>query len=47
MGVVTRLRSLTRDEGELYECRDCGVKFDRDPETCPTCNSAEIAHYEL
>ena len=47
MGVVTRLRTIVRDEGGLYECRNCGEKFERDPETCSTCGSTEIAHYEF
>ncbi|WP_170972327.1 hypothetical protein [Natronorubrum halophilum] len=47
MGVVTRLRLLVGDDGELYECRNCGGKFDHDCEACPTCGSSEIAHYEF
>ncbi|WP_339103191.1 hypothetical protein [Haloterrigena salinisoli] len=47
MGVVTTLRRLVGDEGELYECRNCGEKFDRELETCSTCGSTEIAHYEF
>ncbi|SDJ63553.1 hypothetical protein SAMN04515672_1268 [Natronorubrum texcoconense] len=47
MGVVTRLRLIIGDDGELYECRNCGSKFDHEPDTCPTCGSAEIAHYEF
>lgn len=45
MGVVTRLRVLVQNEGELYECRNCGTKFDTEPEACPACDSSEIAHY--
>ncbi|ELY45481.1 hypothetical protein C496_03633 [Natronorubrum tibetense GA33] len=47
MGVVTRLRLIIDDDGELYECRNCGSKFDHEPDTCPTCGSGEIAHYEF
>lgn len=47
MNVVTRLQLLLRDEGELYECRNCGAKFDTEPDACPTCNAGEIAHYEF
>lgn len=47
MGMVTKLRHLIDDDGELYECRNCGAKFDRDHEECPTCGAAEIAHYEF
>ncbi|WP_201293933.1 hypothetical protein [Natronorubrum halalkaliphilum] len=47
MGVVTRLRLLIDDDGELYECRNCGEKFDSDCTECSTCDSMEIAHYEF
>lgn len=47
MGMVTRLRHLIADDRGLYECRNCGEKFDHDPGTCPTCGSTEIAHYEF
>ncbi|MDQ2049371.1 hypothetical protein RBH26_02615 [Natronolimnohabitans sp. A-GB9] len=45
--MVTRLRLLIDDDGELYECRNCGSKFDYDPVVCPTCDATEIAHYEF
>ena len=32
---------------DIYECRDCGAKVDEDTTECPTCESTEIAHYEL
>ena len=47
MGVVTKLRHLIGDDGEFYECRNCGVKFDEARGECPTCGSSEIAHYEF
>lgn len=47
MGMVTRLRLLIDDDGELYECRNCGSKFEHDPDSCPTCGAGEIAHYEF
>jgi len=47
MGMVNKLRLLVSSEGELYECRNCGVKFDHNPGECPSCHSREIAHYEF
>ncbi len=47
MRVMTRLRLFASTSGELYECRNCGEKFDSDREECPTCRSREIAHYEF
>ena len=47
MSVMTRLRLFASTGGELYECRNCGEKFDSDREECPTCRSREIAHYEF
>ncbi|ELY49357.1 hypothetical protein C493_20841 [Natronolimnohabitans innermongolicus JCM 12255] len=47
MGMVSRLRLLIDGDGELYECRNCGTKFDHEPDACPTCGAGEIAHYEF
>ncbi|QSW99263.1 hypothetical protein [Haloterrigena alkaliphila] len=47
MGVVTKLRHFVDDDEGLYECRNCGAKLDDDRDPCPTCGSAEIAHYEF
>ncbi|ADB61203.1 hypothetical protein Htur_2323 [Haloterrigena turkmenica DSM 5511] len=47
MGVVTKIKQFVGDEGELYECRNCGEKFNHEPEACSTCGSSEIAHYEF
>ncbi|WP_168927107.1 hypothetical protein [Natronorubrum aibiense] len=47
MSVVSRLRLLVGSGGELYECRNCGEKFDTELEECRTCRSTEIAHYEF
>ena len=44
MGVLDALRSTDRNV-ELYECRNCGEKLSKTVETCPTCDSEEIAHY--
>jgi len=44
MGVLDALRS-TDSSVELYECRNCGEKLPKDVDTCPTCDSEEIAHY--
>ncbi|NGM69483.1 hypothetical protein G6M89_10775 [Natronolimnobius sp. AArcel1] len=29
----------------IYECRHCGTDFDEQRDTCPVCDSAEIATY--
>lgn len=47
MGMVTKLRRLVDDDGELYECRNCGTTVSNDRDECPTCGSTEIAHYEF
>jgi len=33
------------DESTLYECRQCGTKFESKPEQCSVCESEEIATY--
>ena len=47
MGVIESLRERASSTTTLYECRNCGEKFAEDIDECPSCGSAEIAHYEL
>lgn len=31
----------------IYECRNCGTTVDADTDTCPDCESDDIAEYRL
>lgn len=48
MGLLKSL--LWAEYGEptiIYECRNCGAIVKPSSEECPTCDSTEIASYEL
>jgi predicted Zn-ribbon and HTH transcriptional regulator len=41
-------RMLRQSDRELVvECRQCGSKVDPDAESCPVCESTEIARYDI
>lgn len=42
-------RAVTRPDGAgvVRECRQCGTTVTQDMDTCPECDSAEIAEYRL
>ena len=46
--IETVKRVLRRSNGELVmECRQCGSNVDPNAESCPVCDSTEIAQYDI
>src|SRR5699024_2644628 len=46
--IETVKRVLGQSDGELVVvCRLCGSKMAPDAESCPVCDSSEIAHYDI
>jgi hypothetical protein len=46
--IETVKRVLGQSDRELVvECRQCGSNVDPEAESCPVCNSTEIARYDI
>jgi predicted Zn-ribbon and HTH transcriptional regulator len=46
--IETVKRVLGRSDRELVvECRQCGSNVDPDVDSCPVCDSTEIAQYDI
>jgi len=50
VAVFDRLKGAVLDRltaGGLFECRHCGTTVEDRGSACPTCGSADIAHYNV
>ncbi len=41
------LTEILTDDDPHYECRNCGTTLEEERDTCPNCDSSEIATYEF
>jgi rubrerythrin len=47
VSLVQRLRHWFADDPVVYECRNCGTTLDGHHETCPACDTDDVARYDL